>query len=41
VVTHWRGAVSNPEETIELVDDAAGCLAMCLPRDCTCGRGNY
>ena len=33
VVTHWRGAITNPEEPTELVDDAAGCLALCLPRD--------
>lgn len=33
VVTHWRGALTNPEEATELVDDAAGRLATCLPRD--------
>lgn len=33
VVTHWRGPIRNPEEPTELIDDAAGCLATCLPRD--------
>ena len=33
VVTHWRGPVNNPTDPRELIDDAATCLAGCLPRD--------
>ncbi|MFO7689264.1 MAG: DUF559 domain-containing protein [Cryobacterium sp.] len=33
VVTHWRGPVNNPTDAREMIDDAAACLAGCLPRD--------
>ena len=33
VATHWRGPVNNPTDARELIDDAAACLASCLPRD--------
>ncbi|WP_158603955.1 endonuclease domain-containing protein [Cryobacterium tepidiphilum] len=33
VVTHWRAALANPQEPTDLIDDAAGCAAVCLPRD--------
>jgi very-short-patch-repair endonuclease len=33
VVTHWQSRLRNPHEPTELIDDAAACLATCLPRD--------
>lgn len=33
VVTHWRSRLLNPHSPTDLIDDAAGCIATCLPRD--------
>ena len=33
VVTHWRPRLLNPHEPTDPLDDAAGCAAVCLPRD--------
>lgn len=33
VVTHWRPRLLNPHHPTDLIDDAAGCIATCLPRD--------
>lgn len=33
VVTHWQPRWNNPLEPTEMIDDAAACLATCLPRD--------
>jgi very-short-patch-repair endonuclease len=33
VVTHWRPRLLNPHSPTDLLDDAAGCIATCLPRD--------
>ncbi|MGO4103795.1 endonuclease domain-containing protein [Leifsonia sp. YAF41] len=33
VVTHWQPRFLNPLEPTEMIDDAAACLATCLPRD--------
>ncbi|GAA3869571.1 type IV toxin-antitoxin system AbiEi family antitoxin domain-containing protein [Leifsonia kafniensis] len=33
VVTHWQPRLLNPLEPTEMFDDAAACLAICLPRD--------
>lgn len=33
VVTHWTPRLRNPYESTDLLDDAAACVARCLPRD--------
>lgn len=33
VVTHWARRLLNPYEPTDLLDDAAACVARCLPRD--------
>lgn len=33
VVTHWRQRTRNPHEPTDLIDDAAACIATCLPRN--------
>lgn len=33
VVTHWRRRTLNPLEPADPLDDAAACVATCLPRD--------
>lgn len=33
VVTHWRRKLLDPQEPTDVVDDAAACVAICLPRD--------
>ncbi len=32
-MTHWRAHLNNPTEPINLLDDAAASVAICLPRD--------
>jgi very-short-patch-repair endonuclease len=33
VVAHWRAHLNNPAEPVNLIDDAAASVALCLPRD--------
>jgi very-short-patch-repair endonuclease len=33
IATHWRPRLLNPDEPTDLIDDAAACVATCLPRD--------
>jgi very-short-patch-repair endonuclease len=33
VITHWRETRKNPHEPLDVIDDAAACVALCLPRD--------
>lgn len=33
VVTHWSARLSSPAEPTDLLDNAAACVATCLPRD--------
>jgi very-short-patch-repair endonuclease len=32
VVTHWRAQLQNPHGPTDMLDDAAACVATCLPR---------